>query len=136
MPNMTEHDEVGLSPTGHGLFGVMSLGQDWLLLHDCGKTFKNLGSHLKAAHHMTSSDYRTTHGIAANDALMCDSMRRKIGEESTGRIGTEAWEMFTARHDETLDRSQKIASATRKRAGARASHASNAARNAPKRRDW
>lgn len=130
-----EHDDVG-AESGHGLFGVMSRGEDWVLCHECGKTFKNLGSHLKATHHMTAADYRDAHGLASSDALMCDSMRRKIGKESTERIGTEAWAKFAARRDETIGQTQKLAASAAKRAGARASHAVNAARNAPGAREW
>lgn len=129
------HDDVGRA-SGHGLFGAVSRGEDWVLCHECGKTFKTLGAHLRGAHDMSASEYRAKHGLASNDALMCDKMRRKIGEESTERIGTAGWQKFTARRDATVGETQKLAATATKRAGARASHAANAKRNAPTAREW
>lgn len=129
------HDDVG-RVSGYGLFGAVSRGEDWVLCHECGKTFKTLGAHLRGAHDMSADEYRAEHGLASNDALMCDQMRRKIGTEATERIGTEGWQKFAARRDATVGESHKLAAAATKRAGARASHAANAKRNAPTAREW
>lgn len=131
-----EHDQAGVVESGHGLFGIMSRGDDWVLCHECGKTFKNLGSHIRHAHNMSAEDYRATHGIASNDALMCDSMRQKISAESTERIGSEGWKKFEQRRTETIKDSQPLAASATKRSGARKSHAAHAKSHPQKSREW
>lgn len=131
-----DHDTVGVTESGFGLFGIVTRGKDFVLCHECGKTFKNLGSHLRFTHSMSSEDYRDRHGLASNDQLMCEDQLASLKDISTARIGSPSWERFTKRRDETHGETIAQATAVARRAGAKKGNALNGQKNAPTARQW
>lgn len=81
--------------------GVLPRGDDWVLCLECGRTFKNLGTHLKFKHGMTGDEFKRRHELPMNAPLMCESMTEKIGAESRQRVGSPAWRRFERRRDQT-----------------------------------
>lgn len=131
-----DHDRVGATESGFGLYGIITRGQDFVLCHECGKTFKTLGSHIRFTHEMTSDEYRDRHGLSSRDQLMCESLLEKIGTESAARIGTPQWEKFVKRRDETISHNSRKAAKAPRRAGARKKFAINGTQNHARAREW
>lgn len=124
-----DHDNVG-APSGFGVFGRMTRTASTVLCHECGKTFKTLGSHLRFTHDMSSAEYRDAHGIAVRDQLMCQDMIGKIGAESAARVGTDKWKKFEAARDKVLPTTHALGGRAKKRAGAAHQIATSAAQTA------
>ncbi len=79
---VSDHDLVGLRPSGMGVFGVVIRDEDSVLCHECGRWLGTLGKHLRRAHEMTARDYRLRHGIALGDALSSLSLSRSLSAAS------------------------------------------------------
>ncbi len=75
---VSDHDSVGLRPSGMGVFGVVIRDEDGVLCYECGRWLGALGKHLRRAHEMTARDYRLRHGIALGDALSSLSLSRSL----------------------------------------------------------
>ncbi|WP_157405117.1 MucR family transcriptional regulator [Actinopolyspora halophila] len=114
-------DTVALSrygqPDGYGWHGILTEDGQQVLCHDCGRWVSGLGMHARAAHGMSAADYRAAHGLPAGRGLISSEVSRQHSELARARVGTRAWERFTAARDPVA------ASQAREHAGVSASAA-------------
>lgn len=96
--------------SGHGTYGAVTRGPDWVQCDDCGKLFKRLENHIIKQHESVES-YRQRHGLLQSEALLCENLIKRFRETANARIGTEDWETFTQRRDETQHINVKKATA-------------------------
>lgn len=127
-PMVQPHDLIGEVASGFGLLGIVERDEYAVMCHECGGWFGALTQHLRQIHEITVEEHRDTHQLPSQTPLVALSVSETISEQSTRRIGTPGWHSFTARRDETLPESQKMASEASQHArlGTRATRAQQA----------
>lgn len=126
---MQPHDLVGVTPSGHGLLGIVERDETGVMCHECGRWLGGLAYHVSRAHDMTVAEYREVHQLPATVSLVSLGTSRIISGQSAGRVGSPGWERFAAARDESLPEAQRLAAAAAARAsaGTRARRAKSAA---------
>lgn len=70
---------VGITPSGHGRWGVVDVDDDGLLrCHECGRWYTSLAVHIGMTHGPVR-DYRLTHGLTMGMPLVSDQLRHALG---------------------------------------------------------
>lgn len=70
-----EHGAViGATPSGHGVWGVLTEEDGRLLCHECGRWYVALGIHVAAAHAGVRA-YRLAHGLLMSTSLIASGLR-------------------------------------------------------------
>ncbi len=64
---------VGLSPSGHGIWGVLTEADDRLLCHECGRWYAALGVHVGMVHDGARA-YRLAHGLPLHTPLTATAL--------------------------------------------------------------
>lgn len=55
-------------PSGHGRYGLADSNDLGVLCHECGDRFASVGLHVSRAHHISSAEYETLHGVKPGKA--------------------------------------------------------------------
>lgn len=85
--------------SGFGRYGILDGGDDRILCHECGKSYKRLGVHVTMAHDMTADDYKERHGIPRGTGLVSPSLHRTISGRAKQRVGSEGWQRMVKKRD-------------------------------------
>lgn len=68
-------------PDGHGRYGILDTDQDGnLVCHECGGTYKHLGTHVRQRHGIMPDDYRAAHGLGHRTRLISDSVAQRLSD--------------------------------------------------------
>lgn len=110
-PMVKAHDLIGEVASGYGLLGIVERDEHAVMCHECGGWFGALTQHLRQIHESTVEDHRDTHQLPSTVPLVGLSVSEKISADSLRKIDTPGWHRFTARRDESLSESQKLATA-------------------------
>ena len=66
---------------GHGRFGILDTDEGGrLICHECGKSWKHLGTHVKQAHGIMPADYRERHGLGVSTRLVSSGTSARMRE--------------------------------------------------------
>lgn len=88
------HYKEPLSPVpkskGHGFYGCLlsTLDRKFIQCHICGKIFKEVSLHIRAAHKMSVRDYKKTYGLSVNTALISEDVRQERKERTLRWLST------------------------------------------------
>lgn len=74
--------QVGVTVSGHGLWGVLTEEQGRLLCHECGRWYTALGVHVAMTHEMDARQYRLTHGLLMNRGLVAGTLHDRLSRAS------------------------------------------------------
>lgn len=75
------------SPLGHARFGEVVYDDDGLLVcGECGKTWRQLATHVRGAHGMTATQYREKYGLGRRTPLVSAEVQQKLHEHTMSRI--------------------------------------------------
>lgn len=126
---VSDHDLVGLRPSGFGVFGVVIRDEAAVLCYECGRWLGTLGKHLRRAHELTARDYRISHGIALGDPLSSLSLSRSLSAAANRktpeqkRQAQEHLEVIRAEATQAARSAQRPAGGVAKRAAGRSRQA-------------
>jgi len=56
-------------PSGHGIYGELTITELGLRCHECGREYVSLGQHTIRTHNLPAVEYRERHGLAAGQSL-------------------------------------------------------------------
>ena len=87
------------APSGYGHYGVLDNDGAQVMCHECGTWKKALGGHINSAHDMTAREYKIRHGLPLGIALMSPDTRQTWVDNSTARVGSEAWARLESARD-------------------------------------
>lgn len=75
---------------GHGRYGILDTDAHGLLIcHECGRAWKHLATHARAAHDLLAAAYREKHGLARSRRLVAPTTSAKM---------RDAWEKQADHH--------------------------------------
>lgn len=74
--------QVGVTPSGHGLWGVLTESGGRLLCHECGRWYVALGVHV-GMRHGSVRDYRLTHGLTMSTPLAAPALSQRLAQAAT-----------------------------------------------------
>lgn len=66
--------QVGVTPSGKSLWGVVERDGDRLICHECGRSYIALAVHIGQVHGSVK-DYKLTHGLLMSQSLLADDLR-------------------------------------------------------------
>lgn len=112
------HDAVGITPSGHGLLGIVERDETGVLCHECGRWLGGLSYHLSRVHSMTVAEYRQEHQLPAGEPLVSRGTSALISRQASERVGSPQWRRFERSRDAVLPDSQKLATRASRTASA------------------
>lgn len=79
LPLTTPDDakQVGVTPSGQSLWGVVEHDGDRLICHECGRSYINLAVHI-GAKHCGVKEYKLAHGLLMSQSLVADDLRDRM----------------------------------------------------------
>lgn len=80
---------VGVTPSGHGTYGVVDVEDGKLLCHECGGWYRSLAVHIGMAHDGTRA-YRLAHGLTMSTPLVAEDVSAAHSEVARAH-GSAPW---------------------------------------------
>ncbi len=80
--------QVGITPSGHGLWGVVTIDDTRLVCHDCGRRYIALAVHIGMAHGSVR-DYRMRHGLLMSTPLTATELSARLADAARSNGGVQ-----------------------------------------------
>ncbi len=79
--------QVGVTPSGHGLWGHLTIENGRLVCHECGRSYLALGVHVGMVHDGGIRAYRLTHGLTMSTPLVVTELGDRLAEAAVSNGG-------------------------------------------------
>ena len=80
---------------GHGRYGVLDVDEEGrLICHECGRSWRHLGTHARQAHGLMPADYRASHGLGMSTPLVSSALADRM---------RQAWQRHETEHLAALE---------------------------------